>query len=244
MLPQTNLQLYRVLIDRGCDDASLALVRAAYDLTLALFGNSIRPSQKLFVAHLVGTAGALVRWDQRVEVVAAGMLHSAYLYGDFRDGRRGAHAARRSQVRAILGADAESLIAAYTAADWRRPVRELSDAVAASTEGRELTTIKLADTWDEVCDGGPHYAPAKSLGFGAVLGEPAPAALLDLARRTVSAAAANDLEREFARTAAFVAPAVLVSGERASRGIHDTRDLLGPSTLAQRLAAKVRRLTG
>ena len=72
MVPQTNLQLYRVLLDRGFEEPSLGQVRAAYELARRLFAGCYRPSHKPFVCHLVGTAGALAIWGQPADVVTAG----------------------------------------------------------------------------------------------------------------------------------------------------------------------------
>ncbi len=241
MSTQTNLQLYRLLIDRGAGDASLATVRKAYDVALALFGNSVRPSHKPFLAHLVGTAGVLAHWNETIDMVIAGLLHSVYLYGDFRDGRSGAHPARRGRVRAIVGAEAESLIAAYTAADWQCPIDQLIETACQSATGRALVAIKLADLWDEVSDGGPRYCPDKPLAFAATVGEPMPAPVLELARCALSNTAADELAREFDRLAAFVPPTCLVSTDRSSHRIAGFAGLDGPPTVMQRLTTTARR---
>src|SRR5262249_32631574 len=75
MLPQTNLQLYRLMMEGGADEKSLAQVRAAYDLARRFFAGYHRPSHKPFLCHLVGTAGALTQWRQASHVVVAGLLH-------------------------------------------------------------------------------------------------------------------------------------------------------------------------
>lgn len=242
-LPQTNLQLYRLLIDRGANEASLTAVRKAYELALLLFGRCVRPSQKPFIAHLVGTAGALAHWNECTDVVVSGMLHSAYLFGDFRDGRRGAHPKRRRRISAIIGTDAESLIAAYSIADWRRPSDQIVEAALSSAEARALTAVKLADLWDEVIDCGPRYCPCKPLEFGAEAGKPAPAWVLDLARCALSNAAADDLAREFDRISSFNPPACLTSPDRSFHRIDDHVRLDGSSTVVRRIAATVRGLT-
>ena len=86
MHAQTNLQLYPQLIEAGWSEHDLARARAAHDLSCELFAGCYRPSNKAFIAHLVGTASALAAWGEPPDTVLAGLLHSSYLYGDFGDG--------------------------------------------------------------------------------------------------------------------------------------------------------------
>jgi hypothetical protein len=165
MLPQTNLQLYRLMIDGGASEASLRQVRASYDLARRLFVGCFRPSHKPFICHLLGTAGALAIWKQRPELIAAGLLHSAYLFGDFRDGTRGASPAKRRLVKKHVGADAEALVARYTEQIWDGT---LDDRLAAARRGacdRDVWLLKLADLCDECADAGPLFSPQKRLEF-------------------------------------------------------------------------------
>lgn len=166
MLPQTNLQLYGALIARGLDEPTLTQVRAVYDLARQLFAGCYRPTHKAFDAHLIGAAGALAMWGQPLPVVLAGLLHSAYLYGEFGDGARGITPSRRQVVRNIVGADAEALIADYTNQRWPQEIGQFYEEVEAGKLSAQLLAITLADLCDECLDGGPRYAPVKPLGFG------------------------------------------------------------------------------
>lgn len=166
MLPQTNLQLYRVLLARDASEADLAAARRAYDLARELFSHSYRPNHKPFVSHLIGVAGALAQWGEPIETVVAGLLHSAYLYADFGDGARGVTESRRRLVRAVAGERAESLINDYTWARWEMTADEAVARVASGTIDRETVVLKLADLCDEYVDGGLHYAAGKPLEFG------------------------------------------------------------------------------
>jgi hypothetical protein len=143
------------------DSAVVERVAAAYGLACRLTGHLVRPSGKPFVAHLVGTAGALVRWSQPAEVVLAGLLHSAYLFGDFRDGSFGATPRRRRWLREFLGERAESLVAAVASDAWRQPLDRHVAAAESSAASRDLLIVKLADCLDELADGGPRYCPHK-----------------------------------------------------------------------------------
>jgi hypothetical protein len=75
-----------------------------------------------------------------------------------------------------------------------------------------------------------------------IVGEPAPASVLDLARCALSDAAANDLAREFSAIAAFAPPAGLTSTDRSFHRIDRKEGLDGRPTVGQQLAAMTRKL--
>ena len=100
----------------GYDEAAQAAVVSAYALAQRLFAGLHRASGEIFLAHLVGTASALVEARSRISVVVAGLLHSAYTHGEFGDGWRGITADKRAQVAAVVGNQCEALIAQYTEA--------------------------------------------------------------------------------------------------------------------------------
>jgi hypothetical protein len=166
MLPQTNLQLYRVMIDAGAADNALALTRAAYDFARQQFAGCYRPSHKPFICHLVGAAGALALWGEPPHVIAAGLLHSTYLFGNFGDGSRGITNAKRKIIAERIGADAEALIAKYTACDWTSSLDNCIRDVKTGACQREVMLLKLADLCDECSDAGALFAPVKPLEFG------------------------------------------------------------------------------
>src|SRR5207237_1392965 len=68
----------------------------------------------------VGTASILASIRQTPKVVTAGLLHAAYVFGDFGDGTSGITEARRARVRRAVGTDVEELIARYTRFDWNK----------------------------------------------------------------------------------------------------------------------------
>jgi hypothetical protein len=164
-LPQTNLQLYCQLMCGGASPATLHSVRCAYDVARQLFGDAFRPNHKSFLSHLVGTAAALASWNEPPASVVAGMLHSAYLYGQFGDGRRGITAQRRRWMAERIGRDAEELVAEFTQTTWHVPWPLLLARIN-DPRPRQLLVIKLADTLDELVDGGPTYSVCKQLPFG------------------------------------------------------------------------------
>jgi hypothetical protein len=156
---QTHLQLYADLARGGYPDRALESVGAAYDAAMGLFTGQFRGDGRPFIAHLVGTAAILARLRAPIDVVLAGLLHSAYEFGDFGDGTNGVDAAKRRRVEAVAGPGAERLIAAYTAFPWNQgSIVELSRRVdGLSEQERQLVFIRLANIVDESMDCGVLY---------------------------------------------------------------------------------------
>jgi hypothetical protein len=195
MHAQTILQLYRQLIDAGYDDQRLTQVRAAYELARQLFVGCYRPSEKPFCAHLVGTASALARWGQSTEMVVAGLLHSAYLYGDFGDRSRGISSAKQLVVRRNVGPCAEALVELYTESAERR--FSFFDLPANDSCSRDIAVLKLADLFDECADAGPLYSPHKQLKDGLPHDATARRQVLALADAMLGTTAKADFVRVF-----------------------------------------------
>ena len=79
-LRQTRSQLLDLARERGYTRNELATIANAYHLAHILVDGGYRPCGRPFINHLAGTAGVLVRYGFRCEVVAAGLLHSAYTH--------------------------------------------------------------------------------------------------------------------------------------------------------------------
>jgi (p)ppGpp synthase/HD superfamily hydrolase len=156
---QTNLQLYRQLSERKTTAPDLAAVRCAYELAASLFQGVYRASGKPFIAHLVGTASVLVQDGAPPPLVLAGLLHAAYVQGDFGDGPPGATVARRRKVGEAIGADAEQLVARYTTLPWHVGDLSAHRDLPASLEplDRDVLRIRLANEVEELVDFGPLY---------------------------------------------------------------------------------------
>ncbi len=215
MLPQTNLQLYQLMIQGGSDVESLMRVRAAYDAARQLFASSFRPSHKPFLCHLVGTGGALASWGQPVDMTIAGLLHSVFLYGQFGDGAKGAAPQRRDWLRRIVGVDAEALVYAYTQSRWNHwTAVTLMEAIENDLPLRQATTIKLADLLDEFSDNGPQYSPAKPLEFRLHEGIAAQEDFLALVSHCVGLRAKEQFRETFATLTDFHVPDCLRNGDR------------------------------
>jgi hypothetical protein len=155
---QTNLQLYRQLIQAKWDETALLMIRGGYELAIQLFADAYRSSRRPFVAHLVGTASVLASWQERPVMVAAGVLHAAYLYGYFGDGQKGITAARRQVVTQAVGEEAEQLIRDYTLTREDELERFCAMTTLTPIE-RDVATLQLANLYDDFRDGEAAVAP-------------------------------------------------------------------------------------
>jgi len=79
-LRQTRSELLDLAHDRGYTRNELATIANAYHLAHILMDGGYRPCGRPFINHVVGTASVLVRYGFRSEVVAVGLLHSAYTH--------------------------------------------------------------------------------------------------------------------------------------------------------------------
>lgn len=171
-LPQTNLQLFHLMNELGFDATCQQSVHQAYDIAQKLFGTCFRPCDKPFVCHLIGTAAALARWKQPVELMNAGLLHSAYLFGDFQDGEKGATPRRRHWLRNRMGSETEKLIHRYTLSSWGNVSNtQLHHKALADPKFCEVFKVKMADTYDELADFGILLSPNKHYPFGLLIDE-------------------------------------------------------------------------
>jgi hypothetical protein len=215
------------MIDGGASVRALAQVRAAYDVARRAFAACYRPNHKPFICHLVGTAGALAVWGQRPDVIAAGMLHSAYLFWDFGDGAREASGAKRRFVKRRVGAEVDALIAKYTEYDWSGPLERYVTAVRNGTCDRDVMLIKLADLCDECVDAGPRFSPSKPLEFGLPHNADARELAADLAGTLAGSAARSHLAVVLETCCRATPPASLVTSDRSFHQI--TMNVTGKS---------------
>jgi (p)ppGpp synthase/HD superfamily hydrolase len=160
---QTHLQLYRQLQDASYREEDLVLVDRAYLIAMRRFAGYYRPNNKPFLMHLVGVASILVNARQPAEVIAAGLLHSAYLGL----GRKGSKVDRthRKPIADSLGQRVEQLVYAYSNRHWSvEDFHDLEGRLQSLTiDDRQLYLIKFADIHEEFLDAGHLYQPVKKL---------------------------------------------------------------------------------
>ncbi len=176
-------------------------MRAAYEQATQLFASCYRASGRPFICHLVGTASLLAAWNQPPAVAAAGLLHSAYLYGDFADGARRTKPAHRARLTAAVGAPTESLVFDFCQArredgftQWLANPHHLSSA------DRDPAILLLADLADDCAGGEPCYAPHKQYEAGLPWEPAARAQAVELAQVVIGSVAANELQARSRRS--------------------------------------------
>lgn len=154
---QTNLQLYRQLHAGGYDGVCIDRVRTVYELAVPAFAAQYRASGKPFIAHLVGTASVLASRAERTDMIVAGLLHAAYMTGDFgfHPGRRRSPR-QRAYLRERVGAATEALIARYDATPWRADViaRWRAEFARLTQQDRDILRLNLANVCDDFLDAG------------------------------------------------------------------------------------------
>ena len=129
---QTNVQLFNQLRCEGYSEEERELVRQTYEFAMLLFTGLFLPSGKGFIDHLVGTASILASLHTRIEIVAAGLIHAAYLHGDFGGARKGVSDAKRKKVRDAVGENVEDYVHRYDRLLWgtREAIQTVDDHLA------------------------------------------------------------------------------------------------------------------
>jgi (p)ppGpp synthase/HD superfamily hydrolase len=153
---QTNLQLFNQLSSLGYGAPALRSTRHGYEHAMQLFTGQFRASGKTFLAHLVGTASILASWHAEPDVVIAGLLHAAYLSGDFGTSNM---AAKREDLVARVGPIVEAYVYEYTTLESSFGSRQelVRQAAAASSNARRAVLMRLANELEELLDLAPLY---------------------------------------------------------------------------------------
>lgn len=156
---QTNIQLYNQLQSLGYTENDIASTFNAYELALELFPAHFRANGKHFLSHLVGTASILAAQQLRIDLVNAGLLHSAYLFGHFTDYRPGITDKKKHHVIEAVGEEVESLIFRYTLLPWNTiSILQHENQIASlSNQERDILILKLANELEDNLDLGMAY---------------------------------------------------------------------------------------
>ena len=236
MAAQTFPQLYRELKTAGYRPDDVQRVHHAHEAASRLFAGAYRPTYKPFVCHLVGTASVLTRHRERVELIAAALVHSAYQLADFGDGSYGVTREKRRALREWIGDQAEGLVHDYHLMDWSR--LETLDGSKEWDMPRELLALKLADIYEDYSDNTMKLAPSKVIVFTRDREKWFRDVLLRLARRAINAAFAEDLAALFDQVDAEHIDGFLVNQRNAS--FFERRSLLDQGNLKMRLRSVAR----
>ena len=156
---QTNVQLFNQLRDEGYSATERAFVSDTYEFGMRIFAGFYLPSGKTFLDHLVGTASILARLRAPVEVVAAGLIHAAYLHGDFGTGATGFTEAKRTQLRHSVGDRVEEYVSRYDRLLLtRQDIQSLENTLdRISTIDRYVALMRLANELEHHLDFGALY---------------------------------------------------------------------------------------
>ena len=156
---QTNLQLYNQMIDAKYSEADLACTFKGYELAMKLFSGRYRANGKPFLAHLIGTASILVTQNSPVNIVVAGLLHAAYMQGDFGYQEYGITNTKQKYLAQVVGDEIEALVTRYTSFPWddqaisttRNRINKLSELE------QQVVLIRLANELEDELDLGMLY---------------------------------------------------------------------------------------
>lgn len=156
---QTNIQLFNQLRLAHYSEADLSYIYNAYQFALQIFSSRFRGSGKPFLSHLVGTASILASLHAPINAIAAGLLHAAYIYGEYGTEECGMTDAKREQVQQVVGVETEELIAGYTLLKWNKStipaIRDRVDTLNASD--RQILLVRLANELEDHLDHGILY---------------------------------------------------------------------------------------
>ncbi len=156
---QTNIQLFEQLRRKDYSNTQLKCILKTYQLAIELFTGFFRGDGKTFIAHLVGTASILASVNAPVEVVAAGLIHAAYLQGDFGDTTTGISNLKRQQVRRAVGDEVEEYLAQYTTLEWNeKTIASMAKTVnILDSKQRDVLLMRLANELEDHLDLGVLY---------------------------------------------------------------------------------------
>ena len=158
---QTSTQLFNQLQSEGYSKKDRVFIMETYGFAMRLFSGLFLPSGKPFFDHLVGTASILASLRVPVEIVAAGLIHAAYLHGNFGGIRKGISEVTRRQVKNAVGEKVEEYVVRYERMVWGpETLPALCDAVnGMDVIDREVLLIHLANELEHNLDlGGLYFA--------------------------------------------------------------------------------------
>jgi (p)ppGpp synthase/HD superfamily hydrolase len=160
-----NVQLLNRMRQAEYSRSDLEMVNTTYAFAISLFACRFEPSGRTFFSHIVRTAGLLVAQRAPLPLLCAALLHNVYQHGEFGNGTEGQSIAKQQKVRAVIGAEAEAIVAGFASRPWnsktvcalRDELRD-GDATAFSSTDRDVILLKIADHLEHELDFDPLYA--------------------------------------------------------------------------------------
>lgn len=158
---QTNIQLFNQMRSEGYSQQDIEQVGKVYEFAMELFTGLFMPSGKTFISHLVGTASILASLHVPVSVVSAGLIHAAYLYGNFGGAKEGITEIKRSYVKDAVGTEIEEYVEKYERMVWSpKNILLLRDALdELNPIDRYVLLMNLANELEHNLDLGALYFP-------------------------------------------------------------------------------------
>jgi (p)ppGpp synthase/HD superfamily hydrolase len=153
---QTIGQLFVQLHEAGASAADLARVRDAYLLAMQLYSGLFSGSGKTTLAHEIGCGSLTHRFGGPIDLVVAGMIHGAYIVGDWGHYRLRIIGRKRDELRAVIGDNAEAYVYEYTQMRWdAETIPRMARHVGALTaRERDVTFLRLVEELDRLLDYG------------------------------------------------------------------------------------------
>lgn len=153
---QTNAQLFLQLHQAGCSAAELRLLRDAYLLAMQLYSGLFTGSGKTTLAHETGTASLAHRYGGSFDLIVAGMLHGAYLVGDWGHYRVRITRKKRDALRSVIGQRAETYVHEFARWAWNADtIASLASRVDALGElERDMSFLRLVEELERLLDYG------------------------------------------------------------------------------------------
>jgi (p)ppGpp synthase/HD superfamily hydrolase len=238
-IAQTHLQLFQQMRTKGYSAADLTAVAEAYRTATKLFADRYRPCGRPFVSHLVGTSAILVWLKAPLPIVIAALLHAAYQEGDFANSLEGMTLRKRKKLRAVIGAEAEELVAVYTLSS--RSLTGIRASYARfnqmSSVERDILLIQLANELDDYRDLASNHAANADERISVI--QQCGSQQAEMAEWLGQPALAQALRDTYAESIATIVPKSLLSGFAYGYEIVPNSWQVRYNILARRLAVKI-----
>lgn len=153
-VPQTNVQLYRLLDNLAYGEEDVVLAHRAYQLATTVYSGRFQGDGKPFQAHGVGTAGILAHAGMTTPLMVAGIIHNVYTNGDFGLPTSGPTEAVRAQVKRATNEAVEQYVYLFRT---RLPGHWKGDPAHASEIEKQLLLLLAAETLEKMHDSGFAY---------------------------------------------------------------------------------------
>jgi (p)ppGpp synthase/HD superfamily hydrolase len=147
---QTIVQLFAQLERQHYEREDMLRVHRAYALAVSLCTCHYRSSGRAVIDHSLGVASILAALGTDPALVTAGVIHDAYLHGDFGTWRKKIGSDKRARVRDAAGSAAEEIVHQYSWTD-RNPqtIPAMRDRIGMlNGMQRDLLLLRLADLLD------------------------------------------------------------------------------------------------